>query len=218
MAATTRLRLRVSPGAARAGVVGRHGDGWKVRVAAAPERGQANEAVLELLAETLALPRSSVTLVSGGGSRDKIVELAGIAPEEIERRLATAGGQETAMSIDTDRFRAALRARASGCTATIQHHDIGGATLTEETGELVSSSADNHLADTASETYERELDEGLEEDAREQLREVEDALARIDAGDVRHLLRVCGKKIPLERLEAVPWTTLCIDDARKQAR
>ena len=93
MAASTRLRLRVSPGAANTAVVGRPGAAWKVRVAAAPERGRANEAVLTLLAETLALPRASVTLVSGGGSRDKIVELA-IEPEEIERRLATAGGQE----------------------------------------------------------------------------------------------------------------------------
>jgi uncharacterized protein len=95
---TTRVRLRVSPGAARAAVVGRHGPAengvWKVRVAALPERGKANEAVLALLAETLAVPRSSVTLVSGGGSRDKIVELAGIEPDEIERRLATAGGRE----------------------------------------------------------------------------------------------------------------------------
>jgi uncharacterized protein len=90
---TTRVRLRVSPGAARAGVVGRHGEAWKVRVAAAPERGKANEAVLALLARTLAVPRSSVTLVSGEASRDKIVELAGLAPDEIERRLATAGGQ-----------------------------------------------------------------------------------------------------------------------------
>ena len=95
MGPTTRVRLRVSPGAARAAVVGRHGDGWKLRVAAAPERGKANEAVLALLAETLAVPRASVTLVSGGSSRDKIVELAGIEPDEIERRLATAGGQET---------------------------------------------------------------------------------------------------------------------------
>ena len=88
------MRLRVSPGAARAAVVGRHGEAWKVRVAAAPERGKANEAVLALLADTLAVPRSSVTLVSGSGSRDKVVELAGIQPDEIERRLATAGGQE----------------------------------------------------------------------------------------------------------------------------
>jgi uncharacterized protein (TIGR00251 family) len=88
------VRLRVAPGAAKPGVVGRHGEAWKVRVAAAPERGKANEAVLELLAETLAVPRASVTLVSGSASRDKIVELSGISPDEIERRLATAGGQE----------------------------------------------------------------------------------------------------------------------------
>jgi uncharacterized protein len=66
-----------------------------VRVAAPPERGKANEAVLALLADVLSLPRSSLALVSGGASRDKIVELAGIEPAEIERRLATAGGQET---------------------------------------------------------------------------------------------------------------------------
>lgn len=85
----------MAPGASRSGVVGRHGAAWKVRVAAAPERGRANDAVLELLAQTLSLPRSSVTLVSGAGSRDKIVELAGIEPDEMERRLAAAGGQET---------------------------------------------------------------------------------------------------------------------------
>lgn len=66
-----------------------------MRVGAPPERGKANEAVLALLAEVLAVPRSSVALVSGGGSRDKIVELAGIEPDEIDRRLAIAGGQET---------------------------------------------------------------------------------------------------------------------------
>ncbi len=94
VAPTTRLRLRVAPGASASGVVGRHGESWKIRVAAAPERGKANEAVLALLAETLAVPRANVTLVSGGGSRDKLVELTGIEPDEIERRLATAGGQE----------------------------------------------------------------------------------------------------------------------------
>ena len=87
---TTRLRLRVAPGAARPSVVGRHGEAWKLRVAAVPERGRANEAVLELLAETLALPRADVTLVSGAGSRDKIVELSGLGAEEIERRLVLA--------------------------------------------------------------------------------------------------------------------------------
>lgn len=95
VAPTTRLRLRVAPGASSPGVVGRHGVAWKVRVAAAPEHGKANDAVLALIADTPALPRTSVALVSGGGSRNKIVELSGIAPDEIERRLAAAGGQET---------------------------------------------------------------------------------------------------------------------------
>ena len=93
-AASTRLRVRVSPGAARAEIVGRHGDAWKVRVTAAPERGRANEAVLRLLAETLAVPRDAVTLVSGHGGREKVVELTGVGPALIERRLASASTPE----------------------------------------------------------------------------------------------------------------------------
>ena len=89
-AETTRRRLRVSPGAARAAIVGRHGDAWKVRVAEAPERGRANEAVLRLLAEALAVPRTALTLVSGHVAREKIVELTGIGPGLTERRLSSA--------------------------------------------------------------------------------------------------------------------------------
>ena len=89
-AASTRLRLRVSPGAGRPEIVGRHGDGWKVRVTAPPEHGRANEAVLRLVADTLAVPRSAVTIVSGHGARDKIVELIGVGPALIDRRLASA--------------------------------------------------------------------------------------------------------------------------------
>ena len=121
------------------------------------------------------------------------------------------------MTTDTDRFRTELQQQRDRLQSTIAHHDIGNSSLTEETGELMSSSSDNHLADTASETYERELDEGLEEDAQDQLRQVEDALQRIEAGTYG-TCSVCGKEIPVERLEAVPWTTLCIDDARKQGR
>ena len=92
MAATrTRVRLRVSPGSRTTGIAGRHGDAWKVRVTAPAEAGRANAAVLRLLAETMRLPRGSVTLVSGHRGREKIVELSGVAPDETERRLAAAG-------------------------------------------------------------------------------------------------------------------------------
>ena len=93
-AVLTRVRLRVAPGATRAGVVGRHGDAWKVRVTAPAEGGRANDAVVRLLAETFELPRSAVTLVSGHSARDKIVELTGIEPEDIDRRLSSAAGKE----------------------------------------------------------------------------------------------------------------------------
>jgi uncharacterized protein YggU (UPF0235/DUF167 family) len=84
---TTRLRLRVSPGAARTELAGRHGDAWKVRVSVAPERGRANDAVVRLLAGRLGLPSASVSVVSGHAARDKVIELRGIGPEEAERRL-----------------------------------------------------------------------------------------------------------------------------------
>jgi uncharacterized protein len=86
--ASTRLRLRVVPGARTPGLAGRYGEGWKVRVSAAPERGAANRAVLQLLAGLLGVPERMVRLVSGYGSRDKIVEVEGLSPAETDARLS----------------------------------------------------------------------------------------------------------------------------------
>ena len=83
----TRLRLRVAPGSRRPGIAGRHGDGWKVRVTQPPEDGRANEAVMALLAETLALPRRAVRMVSGHAGRDKIVAVEGMDSAEADRLL-----------------------------------------------------------------------------------------------------------------------------------
>jgi uncharacterized protein len=84
---TTRLYVRVAPGAPRSTIVGRHGAGWKVRVAAAPERGRANDAVAELLASTLAVTRAQVRLLAGGASRDKTFIVHGLATADVEARL-----------------------------------------------------------------------------------------------------------------------------------
>lgn len=86
--ARARLALRVSSGARRTAVVGRHGDAWKVTVTAAPERGRANADVVRLLARTLAVPPARVSLVKGSAARDKVIEIEGISTEEAERRLA----------------------------------------------------------------------------------------------------------------------------------
>lgn len=91
---SSRLQLRVTPGASSPGIVGRYGAAWKVRVTQAPEDGKANAAVVKLLASTLALSAKDVEIVSGHTSRDKTVALAGIGHDEIERRLTKASGAE----------------------------------------------------------------------------------------------------------------------------
>jgi uncharacterized protein YggU (UPF0235/DUF167 family) len=79
--------LRVSPGAERTEIVGRHGDGWKVRVRAARERGRANDALLDLLADVLEVRRSSLDLVAGVSARDKVIEVQGLTLGEAEAHL-----------------------------------------------------------------------------------------------------------------------------------
>lgn len=87
-----RIDLRVSPGAARSAIVGRHGTGWKVRVAAAPEGGRANAELLRLLATVLDVPVRSMTIVAGRQARTKTVAVEGVALVEVERRLDAASG------------------------------------------------------------------------------------------------------------------------------
>jgi uncharacterized protein YggU (UPF0235/DUF167 family) len=85
-----RVRIRVSPAARRTELLGRHGAGWKARVAAQPERGRANAAVEALLATALSVPRRGVRVVAGHTSRDKVVEVEGLDAAEIEARLSEA--------------------------------------------------------------------------------------------------------------------------------
>jgi uncharacterized protein len=82
-----RINVTVSPAAARTELVGRHGAGWKVRVAAPPERGRANEALVGLLASALEVPPGSVRVVGGQRGRAKVVQVNGLDLEEVERRL-----------------------------------------------------------------------------------------------------------------------------------
>jgi uncharacterized protein len=80
----------VTPRARRREIVGRHGDGWKVRVVAAPTDGRANEEALELVANALAVKRQDVALVAGGSSREKVVQVNGLTADDAERRLIRA--------------------------------------------------------------------------------------------------------------------------------
>lgn len=71
------LTLHIQPGAKKTEFAGRHGDALKIRLAAPPVDGKANEALIKFLAETLHLPKSAVTLKSGQSSRRKVLEVCG---------------------------------------------------------------------------------------------------------------------------------------------
>jgi uncharacterized protein (TIGR00251 family) len=72
------LSVHARPGAKRTGVAGLHGDALKLRVAAPPLEGRANDALAAFIAEALGVPRKSVTVVKGGASRRKTVLVAAL--------------------------------------------------------------------------------------------------------------------------------------------
>src|ERR671928_2105626 len=119
-------------------------------------------------------------------------------------------------AIDTDHFRELLLEERKRVVAAIDnlHTDHQGS-MSEETGE--DAVYDNHLADTATETYDRELDYTLEENSEHVLAEIDAALKRIEDGTYG-VCTNCGKQIEPERLEYLPYATLCIDDKRREER
>ena len=119
---------------------------------------------------------------------------------------------------ETERFREILtteRERVRAAIDNLRAENPGS--IEEETGELVSSSADNHLGDMATATFDRELAETLEDNEESVLAAIEGALRRIDEGTYGVCQR-CGKQIAPERLEAIPYAELCIDCKREMER
>lgn len=117
------------------------------------------------------------------------------------------------MSVNLDDRRAellSLRERVLGAAQDIVEGDV-------EDGELSSAAGDQHIADHASEMVDRELDESLEVNAEEIVREIDRALGRIDDGTYGSCER-CGQAIPQERLAAVPYATLCVSCKQLEER
>jgi RNA polymerase-binding transcription factor DksA len=82
-------------------------------------------------------------------------------------------------------------------------------------GELNTAAGDQHLADHATDLLDRELDQSLGENAENVITEIDDALGRIEEGTYG-TCAVCGETIPKERLDAVPYAVLCLEDKRRQ--
>jgi RNA polymerase-binding protein DksA len=117
--------------------------------------------------------------------------------------------------VDTERFRKSLLDERERLTATLEHlHEANSSSLEEETEE---ETYDNHLADSATATLDREIDYTLEENSEHVLRDIEGALERIEEGTYGICVN-CGKPIAEERLSAIPWAMYCIDCKRLQER
>ena len=116
--------------------------------------------------------------------------------------------------IDTSQYRARLleeQERLQNAVDFLDRENPGS--IADELGDIVTS-GDGNLGDTATATYDRELDQSLEEGAQQTLVAIEDALRKIDDGTFG-TCEVCGKPIGEARLAAIPWARFCIDDQRK---
>ena len=83
----TVITIHVQPGARKTEIAGLYGDAIKIKVAATPERGIANEALVEFLAERLGLGKGAVRLVRGRTGRHKTIAIEGIDETEARLRL-----------------------------------------------------------------------------------------------------------------------------------
>lgn len=83
-ASPVRIAIKAVPGAKRDEIVGRLGDRLKVRIAAPPEAGRANEAICELLAAALGIPTRQVRIVSGHTRPEKTAEITGASVAAVQ--------------------------------------------------------------------------------------------------------------------------------------
>jgi RNA polymerase-binding protein DksA len=115
--------------------------------------------------------------------------------------------------MNTDRYRDELLEERERVSTSLEHlHEEGS--LEEETEE---ETYDNHLADSATATLNREMDYSLEENSGHVLTAIDEALARIESGTFGTCGR-CGKPIAEERLDAIPYANRCIDCKRLEER
>jgi len=87
--ADVRIRVRIQPRASRTEVAGEHDGALRIRVAAPPVEGEANDALIRFLAKRLRVAPSRITVVSGAASRAKQVEVEGVDAADVARRLST---------------------------------------------------------------------------------------------------------------------------------
>lgn len=208
------------PGASRTEVSGLHGDAVRVRVAAPPEGGRANRAIITLFAGIF---DARVDMAAGTTSRKKRLLVERVSVEEAADALsrATKAGcllcsrrQEVSVparkptAADLKKFRALLEEEQSRLSAVLKAHEteIEEARLAETSADR---DADPENADAGAMRYEMQKELAVDLNARDILAKVGYALGRIEA-KTYGICEDCGNPIPKARLEAIPYTSLCV--------
>jgi RNA polymerase-binding protein DksA len=119
------------------------------------------------------------------------------------------------VAVDVDQFGELLREERQRVIDAIEYlHKENPGSIEDETDD---ETTDNHIAETATVTVDREIDYTLEENSENVLLSIDGALDRIQAGTYGTCVN-CGKPIPEDRLAAIPWATTCIDCKRLEER
>jgi RNA polymerase-binding protein DksA len=118
-------------------------------------------------------------------------------------------------TVDTEHFKERLLAEQRRVKEALDYiHEENRSQLEDDREEIPS---DNHPGDMATSTFDRELDATLEGNEERLLQAIDAALQRIEDGTFG-ICQNCGQPIAAERLEALPWTTRCIDCKRREER
>lgn len=161
--------------------------------------GRRGETVAEQRPRSASLASHGHREASRTGARGGVARPAGVGPGQGALQMGLPEARDALL---------AERARLSGLRDGVQR-DITEEMSSESAGEL--SRLDQHPADLGTETFDRERDLSLREGLDGQLQEVEDALARLEAGSYGRC-EACGKPIPPARLAALPATRYCLED------
>src|ERR687888_2373318 len=118
-------------------------------------------------------------------------------------------------TLDSEQFRQRLLDERARVQEALDYlHEENAGSMEDEREEIPS---DNHPADVATSTVNREIDYTLEENEERVLAAIDTALKRIEEGSFGPC-RTCAQEIAIERLEALPYTTQCIDCKRREER
>jgi DnaK suppressor protein len=119
------------------------------------------------------------------------------------------------VAVDVDRFRELLQEERQRVVDAIEYlHKENPGSIEDETED---ETTDDHIAETATATLDREIDYTLEENSENVLLSIDGALSRIEQGTYGVCVS-CGHPISEERLAAIPWATQCIGCKRLEER